>query len=153
MGLASWRALFVTVDGLHTVAAGSWIGSLGVILAVGRRVEGAPANELFAAQIRSFSPMALVSVSVLLSMGIVLAWTHLSEVSDLWTLGYGRVLSAKVGMAGAVFVAGFLNWRRGVPALDTAAAVEATQRRAAWEVALAVGVLLLTAVLVHSVLP
>jgi putative copper export protein len=153
MGLESWKALFVTVDGLHTVTAGSWIGSLGVILAVGRRVEGAPANDLFAAQIRSFSPMALVSVGVLLSMGIVLAWTHLTAVSDLWTTGYGRVLSAKVAVAGAVFAAGFLNWRKGVPALDSDFAVKATGRRAAWEVSLAVLVLLLTAVLVHSVLP
>jgi putative copper export protein len=153
MGLDTWRALFVTVDGLHAVAAGSWIGSLGLILAVGRRVNGLPADDLFAAQIRSFSPMALVSVPVLLSMGIALAWTHLTALSDLWTLTYGRVLSAKVGVAGAVFAAGFLNWRRGVPALDTDAAVRATERRAAWEVSLAVGVLLLTAVLVHSVLP
>ena len=97
--------------------------------------------------------MALVSASVLLSMGIVLAWTHLTAVSDLWTMGYGRVLSAKVGLAGVVFAAGFVNWRRGVPALDSDAAVKAMERRAVWEVVLAVGVLLLTAMLVHSVLP
>jgi putative copper export protein len=153
MGLESWRPFFVTVDGLHTVTAGSWIGSLGLILAVGRRVEGVPADDVFAAQIRSFSPMALVSVCVLLSMGVVLAWTHLTAVSDLWMLPYGRVLSAKVAVAVAVFSAGFLNWRKGVPALDTDAAVRATQRRAVWEVSLAVCVLLLTAVLVHSPLP
>jgi putative copper export protein len=153
VGLESRRALFVAVDGLHAVAAGSWIGSLALILAVGRQVNGVPADDLFAAQIRSFSPMALMSVSVLLSMGIALAWTHLSLVSDLWTMTYGRVLSAKVGMAGAVFAAGFLNWRKGVPALETEAAVRETQRRAAWEVFLAAGVLLLTAVLVHSPKP
>jgi putative copper export protein len=153
MGLDSGRALFVTVDGLHTAAAGTWIGSLGVILGVGRRVESVPANDLFAAQIRSFSPVALVSVGVLLSMGIVLAWTHLTQLSDLWTMTYGRVLSAKVALAMVVFAAGFLNWRKGVPSLDTQAAVRATERRAAWEVCIATGVLLLTAVLVHSVLP
>jgi putative copper export protein len=92
-------------------------------------------------------------VGVLLSMGIVLAWTHLTQLSDLWTMTYGRVLSAKVALAMVVFAAGFLNWRKGVPSLDTQAAVRATERRAAWEVCIATGVLLLTAVLVHSVLP
>jgi putative copper export protein len=152
-GLESRRGLFLTADGLHTVAAGSWIGSLTLILWVGRRVDGGPADDLFAAQIRSFSPMALVCVGVLLSMGIALAWTHLTAISDLWLLPYGRVLSGKVGVAGAVFAAGFLNWRRGVPALDTESALSATRRRAVWEVSLAVCVLLLTAVLVHSPLP
>ena len=153
VGLDSRRGFFVTVDGLHAVAVGSWIGCLAVILSVGRAAQVAPADDLFGAQIRSFSPMAQLSVAVLLSMGIVLAWTHLTAVSDLWSMTYGRLLSAKVALAGVVFGAGFLNWRRGVPALDMEMARRETRRRAAWEVGVAVGVLLLTAVLVHSPLP
>lgn len=154
MGVDAWRPLLVTVDAVHTLAAGTWIGSLGVILAVGRPGRpGGPDLELYAAQIRSFSPMAIVSVGALLSMGVVLAWTHLSALSDLWATSYGRVLSAKILLAGGVFAAGFWNWRRGIPALATREGARAVQRRAAWEVSMAVSVLLLTAVLVHSPKP
>jgi len=154
MGVETWRPVLVTADGVHTLAAGTWIGTLGLILWVGRPDPSSRAGlELYAAQIRSFSPMAVVSVAALLSMGIVLAWTHLTAVSDLWTETYGRILSAKIAVAGAVFAAGFVNWRKGIPALGTEAGARAIQRRAAWEVSLAVGVLLLTAVLVHSPKP
>ena len=149
MGVESGRPLIVTADALHLLAAGSWIGSLTMILTVGRR-GGRPA---YAAQIRSFSPVAVVSVTMLTVMGTVLAWTHLVTVSDLWTGIYGRVLSAKVLAACAVFALGLLNWRRGLPALDTDAGAATVQRRAAFEVSVAVGVLLLTAVLVHSPKP
>jgi len=154
MGVESWMPLAVIVDGLHAVTAGSWIGALGVILLVGRGPRRSPAgSDLFAAQIRCFSRLALVSVAVLLSTGVALGWFHLTAIPDLWTTGYGRVLSAKVGVAAAVFAAGFVNWRRGIPALNSESGARVMERRAALEVALAAGVLLLTAVLVHSPKP
>jgi putative copper export protein len=154
MGVERWRALLVAADGVHTLAAGTWIGSLALVLWVGRPEGRSRAGlELYAEQIRNFSPMAIVSVATLLSMGVVLAWTHLTAVSDLWTETYGRILSAKIVVAGIVFGAGFVNWRRGIPALGTEAGAHAVQRRAVWEVSMAVGVLLLTAVLVHAPKP
>jgi putative copper export protein len=154
MGVDSWRPLIVTMDALHAVTAGSWIGALGLILAVGRHAGGIPPGPgLFAAQIRGFSDLARVSVALLLTTGVVLAWTHLSAVSDLWATTYGRILAAKIGLAAAVFAAGFVNWRRGVPVVETEAGARSMKRRAAWEVALAAGVLLLTSVLVHSPKP
>jgi putative copper export protein len=154
MGVESLRPLIVTADGLHALAAGVWIGTLGLIITVGRsgRTERA-GFEFFAAQIRAFSPMAMVSVAALVSMGTVLAWTHLTALSDLWTTNYGRILSAKVALTMGVLLAGLVNWRRGVPSLATEAGVNATLRRSAVEVVLALGVLLLTAFLVHSVKP
>ena len=97
--------------------------------------------------------MAVVSVAVLLTMGVVLAWTHLVTVADLWTLTYGRLLAAKTALAGAVLAVGFWNWRRGLPGVDTESGAGFVQHRAAIEVSLAVGVLLLTAILVHSPKP
>jgi len=152
MGADSGRALAVTADGIHTLAAGSWIGSLTVILTVGR-AGGAGGPAVFAAQIRSFSPMALVSGAALVSMGVVLAWTHLHAVSDLWTLPYGRILSAKVALVLVIFGLGAWNWRRGLADCDTEDGADAVRRRATWEVSLAVGVILVTAVLVHSPKP
>ncbi|MDH3208051.1 MAG: CopD family protein [Gemmatimonadota bacterium] len=149
MGVESGRPLIVTADALHLLTAGSWIGSLALILAVGRR-GGRP---VYAAQLQSFSPVAVVSVTTLTVMGVVLAWTHLVTPSDLWTGTYGRVLSAKVVTACLVFALGFLNWRKGLPAVETEEGAADVHRRAAFEVSVAVGVLLLTAVLVHSPKP
>lgn len=154
MGVESGRPFFVTADAAHAIAAGAWIGSLGLILSVGRSNMGAAVDaDLFAAQLRGFSPLAIVSVATLLSMGIVLAWTHLTAISDLWTGTYGRVLSAKIGASAGVMALGFVNWRKGLPELESEEGARATRRRAANEVYLAVGVLLLTAVLVHSPKP
>ncbi len=154
MGVESGRALFVAADAVHALAAGCWIGSLSVIVSVGRPIGSSDeARALFAAQLRAFSPMALVSVAALIAMGAALSWTHLSGLSNLWETGYGRVLMAKVGLAGGVFLAGFVNWRLGLPASDTSVGAASVHRRASLEVVLAVGVLLLTAVLVHSVKP
>lgn len=154
MGVDSGRAIFVTADAVHALAAGCWIGSLGVIVSVGRPIGSSDAaRALFSAQLRAFSPMALVSVGALIVMGSALSWTHLAGLSNLWETGYGRVLMAKVALAGGVFLAGFVNWRLGLPASDTSAGAVSVHRRAALEVALAVGVLLVTAVLVHSVKP
>jgi putative copper export protein len=152
MGADTARAFWVAADGIHALAAGSWIGSLGIILVAGRD-RGPTASGVFAAQIRAFSPLAVVSVTGLLSMGTLLAWNHLEGLSNLWTTGYGRVLLAKVGVAVAVLGAGFVNWRRGIPILDSTEGAASVQQRAAWEVSLAGIVLLLTAVLVHSAKP
>ncbi len=154
MGAESWMPLIVTADAVHTLAAGIWIGALALIVTVGRPDRDTSSRvELFAAQIRSYSPMALVSVTALLSMGIVLAWTHLTTASDLWTTTYGRILSAKLALTLGVLAAGFVNWRQGIPTLGTESGSRATSRRAALEVTMAAGVLLITALLVHSVLP
>lgn len=149
MGVDSARSLAVTADGVHLLAAGTWIGSLAVIVTVGRHA-GRP---LLAAQLRSFSPLAIVSVAALLLMGVALSWTHLTAVSDLWTGTYGRVLSGKVLAAGVVLLAGFWNWRQGLPSLDQDEGAAKVRRRATFEVAVAVGVLMLTAILVHSAKP
>lgn len=150
---ADARALAVTADAAHTLAAGGWIGSLAVILLVGRPSGRADDASVFAAQIRAFSPMALVAGGALVAMGVVLSWTHLHAMADLWTTGYGRLLSAKVSLALVIFSLGFRNWRHGVPICDTPDGAAAVRTRAAWEVGLAVLVLLLTAMLVHATKP
>jgi putative copper export protein len=154
MGVERGRPFLVAADALHALAAGTWIGSLAVILGVGRgalEAEGDPSA--FAAQIRSFSPLALVSGLTLLAMGVLLSWTHVQTFANLFGTRYGRILTAKIGVAGAVFAAGFWNWRRGVPACDRPQGAAEVRSRAAGEVFFAVGVLLLTAVLVNSPKP
>ena len=154
MGVDSWRTAALAADALHTLAAGSWIGTLAVILMGARSSRGegqSPAT--FGAQIQRFSPMALAAGGTLVMMGIGLSWTHLTDVSDLWTTGYGRVLFGKIGIVLAILGLGFWNWRQGVPVSDRAEGVRIIRRRGAWEVGLAAGVIVLTAILVHSTKP
>jgi copper transport protein len=154
MGVERGRPLIVVADALHAVTAGTWIGSLAVILAVGRGSSASEADvNAFAAQIRSFSPLALASGITLVALGALLSWTHVQTFANLLGTSYGRLLTAKVGLAGAVFAAGYWNWRRGVPSCDRPEGASAVRARAAGEVFLAVGVLLLTAVLVNSPKP
>ena len=154
MGVERAVPVVVTADGLHALAAGCWIGSLAVILTAGRTsASTASDSAVFAAQIRSFSPIALTSGALLVLMGTALAWTHLQSVANLWGTTYGRLLSAKVGVAALVFGAGFWNWRQAQALSDRPEAAASVRRRASGEVLLAVGVLLLTALLVHSTKP
>lgn len=154
MGADSWRAAAVAADALHTLAAGSWIGTLAVILmGSGSAAGGEQSPATFGAQIQRFSPLALVAGGTLVAMGAGLSWTHLTTVSDLWTTGYGRILSGKIGVVLIILGLGFWNWRQGVPVSDRTEGVQVIRRRGAWEVGLAASVILLTAILVHSTKP
>ena len=154
MGADAWRAAAVSADALHTLAAGSWIGTLAVIL-LGATYRASPevGSSAFGAQIRRFSPIALLSGGALVAMGSVLSWTHLTGVSDLWETTYGRVLSTKIGVVIVILGLGFWNWRRGVPVSDRVEGVRDIRRRGVWEVGLAAVVIALTAILVHSTKP
>ena len=154
MGAESWRTAAVAADALHTLAAGSWIGTLAVILIGSSSIAGrVQSPAVFGAQIQRFSPLALVSGGILVAMGAGLSWTHLTVVSDLWTTGYGRILSGKIAIVMVILGLGFRNWRQGVPVSDREEGVQVIRRRGAWEVGLAAGVILLTAILVHSTKP
>ena len=140
------RGLAVGADALHGVAAGAWIGSLAVILlAAGLLPRSRP---LLAAQLRAFSPLALLAASFLVVAGVVLSAFHLPAIRDLWEAAYGRTLLAKVLVAGVIFALGYRNWRHGLPGMDETPAGDRKVRiQAAFEVGAAVVVLGLTALL------
>jgi putative copper export protein len=138
----------LVADLVHATAAGVWIGLLTIILLLSR---GAGARSVtgdaFILQIRRFSASSLVAVPLLIVAGVLLGQYHLGAVADLWQTTYGRVLSAKVLLAVTAMGLGFLNWRRGVPLLEDPGVRAALRRRAGVEIGVALGVLLLTAIL------
>ncbi len=140
------RSLAVGTDALHGLAAGAWIGSLSVILlAVRRSRRRLP---LLAAQLRAFSPLALLAVSLLVGAGVVLSVFHLPAFRELWEAAYGRALLAKVLVAGVAIALGYRNWRHGLSRMDEAPAeAEKVRTQIAFEVGAAVTVLGLTALL------
>lgn len=156
MSVPANRPLAVSVDLTHTAAAGVWMGSLALILAIA--AGSRDRYRLLAIQLRVFSPMALASVGVLLFMGLLLSGFHMHEIPALWESRYGRTLSLKLGVVLGVMATGFWNWRRGLPGLVAEVEAEPEQARrirrsASLEVGLALIVLLVTAILVATPVP
>jgi copper transport protein len=147
--LQPWAVL---ADALHVLAAGAWIGSLGVLAAVTFRTVRQPGPESahpdLATAVHAFSPVALASAAILLLSGGFSSWIHLRSLSAIVGSGYGRILLLKLAGVGVVAAVGAWNWRRVRPDLGTPPASVRLRASARSELAFALLVLLLTAVLV-----
>ena len=105
--------LMVPLDVVHLLAAAVWLGGLVALLASGR--------ELGAAAVRRFSSVALTSVGVLVTTGVVQAWRRVGSSAALTDNGYGQLLLVKVGFVVAtVTAAGVVRHRLGSGTSDLA---------------------------------
>jgi copper transport protein len=148
-GVEQMQIVNIANDAMHLLAVGAWVGTLGyfVLVAVPVAVRTRGYEEL-ARLVRAFSPLALGLAAVAVITGSVSALSHIGPLTDLWTTSYGRMLLLKLlGVAGVAGV-GFYNWRRLKPTLGSETATYRLRRSAASEAALALLVLLATAVLV-----
>jgi copper transport protein len=95
--------LQVPVDLLHVAAASFWLGGLvSLVLALQGGAEREPL-------VRRFSNIALVSVVVLASTGVIRAFSELDSVNQIWTTGYGRTLVAKTALLAVLITIGWIN--------------------------------------------
>jgi len=101
----------VAVDLLHVTAASVWLGGLAA-LALALR-----GGDDRSRMLRRFSNLALVSVLVLATTGVIRAFSELDSVNQLWSTGYGRVLLVKSGLLTVLIAIGWLNRYRLVPRL------------------------------------
>jgi copper transport protein len=147
-------SLMILADWLHVMAAGSWLGTLAVLLFAGvavARPRGAAEGVPFVRElVLGFSPLALVCAAVVTLTGIFAAWIHVGTIPNLWSTRYGATLLVKLGLLCVVALVGFYNWRFVQPRLATAEGSDRLRRAAALEVGVALLVLLVTAVLVAS---
>lgn len=148
------RALAIMADGLHVLGASSWLGTLAVMLiagiAVARRSAPGESGPIVRSLINAFSPVALASAGLATATGVFAAWLHVGSIPALWTSRYGVTLMIKLGILGIVALTGFYNWRFVQPRLGTDEATMRLRRSARVEVAVAVLVLFVTAILVAS---
>ncbi len=86
-------ALFVIADWLHLFAASFWFAGLVGFMLVTR---SNPEPGGVAALVRRFSPLAVVSVVVIVLTGIVGSLDRLTQVSDLVQTGFGWALTVKI---------------------------------------------------------
>lgn len=139
----------LAADTLHVWAAGAWMGGLAAVLFVDRDVARAGTDPL-QALVQAFSPVAVVSVALLVGTGLFASWVHLPAISTLWSEPYGRRLALKLGLVTLVLSLGWLNWRRRTPELAEPGGAAALRRSAWLELAVAQLVLLITALLVRT---
>jgi copper transport protein len=88
------RWLYMGLESVHLLAVGAWVGGLGVLVVSLRRAD--------VSAVRRFSRMALWAVLVIAVTG---AWQGLAQVrgrAALTGTDYGRILAAKVALAGVV---------------------------------------------------
>lgn len=148
------RVIAVVADVLHVLGASGWLGTLAVVLIAGLspvagRID-AERGPMVADLIHAFSPVALASAALAAATGTFAAWLHVGTIPNLWSTRYGITLLVKLGVLGIVTMTGFYNWRFVRPRLGTDDATRHLVRSARVEVAVAILVLLVTAVLVAS---
>ena len=154
--LAQWGELS---NPLHVLAGGLWIGTLFVMLVAGisvvlsNEVARDQRGRIISDMVHSFSPLALSVTPFLVLFGVIIAWTHLHVLSNLWLSPYGQTLIVKLCLVALVFTLGAWNWRRQRPTLGSEAAALAIRRSATMEVAVAALVLAATAVLLSIPAP
>lgn len=146
------RALAVTADGLHVLAAGAWIGTLAALVTTAVPIlfrDGLERGGHDTARLlQRFSPLALVAAATLATAGTISAVLHFHDAGELLTTGYGRVLLLKLLMVLLVLLTGWYNWKRARPALPAHTAVRAVRRGALLELLFAAAALVVTAILV-----
>jgi copper transport protein len=137
-------------DWAHVVAAGCWAGGLALLLVALLR-----ARERWTVAARivpRFSDLAVVSISVLLSAGVLSGFLEVRSWSGLWETTYGRLLLVKVGLVLPILALGAFNNRVSVPCLRTGVSSAVERRRfvtsVTVELALAVVIVGVTAALV-----
>lgn len=148
------RALAVQTDALHVLASSIWIGGLAALLVAGitlmRAFPRALAEQSAAHLVNAFSPVAIACVAVVVVSGVVSAAFHVPSLRTLWASDYGRTLLWKAGTVALVAVAGAYNWRVVRPRLNAGRGLDRLRVSASLELAVAVLVIALTAVVVAT---
>jgi copper transport protein len=136
-------------DWIHLSAALLWVGGLAVLALCVWPL----ARELRRDAFLRFSRMATVLIAALLGAGIYLSIVRLPAVDDLWTTGYGQVLLVKIGLVSFALLWGAFHHFVARPALASAEPSRwpaRLGRSLLGESSIAIGILLLAAILVNA---
>ncbi len=150
MAQPAGRLIAVTLQTAHILGGAVWIGTLVIVYTVGLGVAGSGDRgaRWDADLINAFSPLALAAVGFLLMAGVMSAFVFLDSWNQLFHTAYGRTLLSKVVFFAGTGAFGAYNWRVLRPRLGKAGNEKAIRRSIAVELAVALVVLGVTAVLV-----
>jgi putative copper export protein/mono/diheme cytochrome c family protein/peroxiredoxin len=134
------RAVHLSADALHLLAAGAWLGALPALAFALRQGADVP---FAAGAVRRFSTLGVTSVGTLVATGSVNAWYTVGDVPGLFGTAYGALLCAKLLLFLVMVAYAAANRLRWTPAL----AFSRLRRNAFAEAALGLGVVALVAAL------
>ena len=137
-GMTGW--LHLASDVIHLLAAAAWLGGLP---AVAVTLSAATATTDPAAVTARFSALGIACVGALLASGLINSWQLLAGPGDLIATAYGRVLSLKIALFGAMVAVAAINRYALTPRLPEAVATRALRRNAWVETGIGLGIVLL----------
>jgi copper transport protein len=147
----------VAADALHVLSAGSWLGTLLILLLAGIPAAYAmgPARRgpAVAALVGAFSPVALLSAGLLIVTGVFATLVHSGSLPALLSSRYGTLLIIKLGLFLLVIGAGAYNFLRLKPSLGNDDGTRRLRRSAGVELAFGAGILVVTSLLVATARP
>jgi copper transport protein len=136
-------------DWIHLSAALLWVGGLAVLALCVWPL----ARELRRNAFLRFSRLATLLIAALLTAGVYLSIVRLPALNDLWTTRYGQVLLVKVALVGVALLWGAFHHFVAAPALAKGGPSSwggRLGRTLVGEAAVAMGILLLAAILVNA---
>jgi putative copper export protein len=102
----------IGLQSVHIMAAGVWIGSLGLMYYFVFRQEGGSEGLVWESRLLDrFSPLAVAAVGFLVTAGAVSAFLYLDTWSQITGTDYGRVLLGKIVLFSLAGSLGLLNWK------------------------------------------
>jgi copper resistance protein D len=134
---------------VHVIAISLWVGSLYPLY---RHLNTEPVT-LLGPVLHRFGQFAWLIIAALLIAGVYLATRLLGSLDDLISTAYGLALLLKIVLVAALLALGAINKFRLVPALERDASLQPLRRAIAFEMLLALLVLLLSAWLTTVVGP
>ena len=143
----------VMLDSIHVLAAGAWLGTLIVLVAIAiPLLRNATARAALHGLLINFSRVALISAALLTLTGLYAAWVNIGSWHALWSTPYGTALIRKLLAVVVAAGLGAINWRVTVPRLTLGKAHRFATSGIA-EAMAALLIFLLTALLVGQPLP
>jgi len=141
MARLEYRLPLVFVTALHQLATAAWLGGLPYLLIAIRRAS----SPEFARQASArFSRLALVSVAVLASAGVILSLSYIGSLQAVYGTSYGAMVAAKAILFGLLLFLGYLNFdlvRHG----ETSAILASLKRFGEAEIGIGITVILVAA--------
>src|SRR6266403_2225362 len=108
MARLDYRVPLVAFTALHQAATATWLGGLPYLLiGIGRAQTPGYARQLSA----SFSKLALGSVAVLASAGLVLGFAYVGSFKAVYGTSYGAMVATKALRSGLLVFLGALNFQ------------------------------------------
>jgi len=108
MARLEYRIPLVVVTALHQLATAAWLGGLPFLLIAIRRAS----SREFARQLSGrFSRLAVISVAVLASAGLILSYSYVGSLSAIYGTSYGAMVATKAILFGLLLFLGALNFQ------------------------------------------